>query len=51
MEPSNDFLYHIKKNVVDSMVVDLCEGEDGEVILTFNNGARIIVEVLEFLDE
>lgn len=48
----SDFLYMLKKNFLDSVLVDVDQLEEETFVLTFDNGATLILEgVLEIVED
>ena len=46
----DDALFHFKKVVVDAIISDIIRDEEGWIIV-LDNGAKLIIDGLEVLDE
>lgn len=47
----SDFLYCLKKNFLDSILIDIESDGNGRYVLVFDNDAKLIVEGIELIDD
>ena len=48
-----DIIYHLKKTLMDCYVIDISEGENSQIVITFDSGDRLIIDgdAVELVDE